>query len=101
MNKWFPLDREGRQSLVYLVLAGCGPAMTLAVMWAMHRIHVWVDAPASERLEHFAALAMMVAAGLLIIITALAAFVSIRAFKVTAGRNGITLSATGDGDGGA
>lgn len=74
----FPFTREGRQTLVYLVFAGCGPALTLVVMWAM-----------SKALEHeslfgtFSRLSTIVAVSLLIIVTGLAMFVSIRAVKIS------------------
>lgn len=89
MGRFFPFTREGRQSLIYIVLAGCGPALTLVVIWAMsltERAGQWAI---------FASLADKVAWGLLLIVLALACFVSIRAIKI--GKNGI--EATGDGDG--
>lgn len=93
---WFPFTREGRQTLVYCALAGCGPALTAIVVWALVIIRNWSEVPAIIRLDKFAELAMLVAVGLLIIVIALACFVSIRAIKI--GKDGI--EASGDGDGG-
>jgi hypothetical protein len=87
----FPFTREGRQTLIYLTLAGCGPALTGVVIWAMHVIETFPDADAAQRLDKFADLAFIIGAGLLIITVALACFVSIRAIKI--GRDG--LEATG------
>ena len=83
-----PLSRDGRQSLIYLVFAGAGPATSLVSGWAMalaYRAGQWAT---------FADLALLNAAGNLIIVTALAMFVSIRAIKI--GRDG--LEANGGGD---
>jgi hypothetical protein len=93
-----PLTIAGRQTLVYLVFAGSGPALTLLVVWAMTSIREWQGASAISRLDRFAALANMVAAGLLIIVVALACFVSIRALKISA--KGIEAEGSG-GDGSA
>lgn len=81
---WFPLTKEGRQTLVYCVFAGAGPALTAIVIWAMWTAegHTWR--------EVFANLAYMVAAGMLIVVTGLAMFVSIRSLKVS--RDGLEAS---------
>ena len=80
---WFPYTREGRQTLIYLALAGCGPALTLVMIWAMQVIRGWSEASADTRLDKFATLAYLIGAALLIIVTALACFVSIRAVKIS------------------
>lgn len=78
MKRPAPLTRDGRQTLVYLIFAGAGPVLTLTVMWAM-----------SEALQRqalfrtFGHLAMIVAVSLLIIVTGLAMFVSIRAVRIS------------------
>lgn len=87
----FPFTREGRQTLVYLCLAGCGPALTLIVIWAMHLSE---DA---GQWAIFADLANKVAWALLVIVLALACFVSIRAIKLDV-KDG-TAEVKGDGDG--
>ena len=56
---WFPFTRDGRQTLVYLVLAGCGPALTAGIMWALTAIRDFKDATAEAKLDKFADLAMM------------------------------------------
>jgi hypothetical protein len=81
----FPFTQEGRQTLVYLVFAGCGPALTAVVIWAMDK------ALSLDLFDTFSNLSYVVAASLLIIVTGLAMFVSIRALKLT--RDG--LEATG------
>lgn len=86
-----PFTREGRQTLVYLVFAGCGPVLTGVVIWAMAealaRVRLWGT---------FRDLALIVAAALLIIVCGLAMFVSIRAIRI--GRDG--FEANGDPGGG-
>ena len=92
----FPFTREGRQTLIYCVLAGCGPALTAVVIWAMLVIRRWDAANTADRLDKFASLAMVMASALVVIVVALSCFVSIRAIKI--GKDG--LEASGDGDGG-
>jgi hypothetical protein len=84
MNRFFPFSKEGRQTLVYLTFAGAGPALTVIVVWAMAvaQWNTWQDV--------FANLAYMVASGMLIIVTGLAMFVSIRSLKVS--RDGLEAS---------
>lgn len=81
----FPFTREGRQTLVYLVFAGCGPALTLLVRWAMGQ------ALDRKLIDVFGSLANKVADALLIIVIGLACFVSIRAIKV--GKDGFDVQA--------
>lgn len=93
MKRPEPLTRDGRQSLVYLTFAGAGPALTAIVVWAMAvaQWNTWRDV--------FANLAYMIAAGMLIVVTGLAMFVSIRSLKVS--RDGLEASggdSTRDGD---
>lgn len=80
----FPFTREGRQTLVYLVFAGCGPALTVIVIWAMNK------ALGMRLFDTFSRLSYVVAASLLIIVTGLAMFVSIRAVKI--GKDGFEAS---------
>lgn len=89
MNRFFPFTREGRQTLIYLVLAGCGPALTLILIWAMRLTEQ------AGQWAIFAALADKVAWALLLIVLALACFVSIRAVKI--GKDGIEAKGEGDG----
>jgi hypothetical protein len=80
---------EARQAMVYLIFAGCGPALTLIVIWAMtealRRQPLW---------STFSNLAYIVAAALLVIVVGLGMFVSIRAVKI--GKDG--FEATGGVD---
>ena len=78
MKRPAPLTRDGRQTLVYLIFAGSGPALTLVVIWAMIEALKRVALYAT-----FSHLAMIVAVSLLIIVTGLAMFVSIRAVKIS------------------
>ncbi len=79
---WFPYRHEGRQTLVYLVFAGSGPALCGITIWAMVRA---LDAGLPKT---FSQLSLMVAACLLIITTGLAMFVSLRAVKL--GKDGFS-----------
>ncbi|MES2903997.1 MAG: hypothetical protein V4696_07415 [Pseudomonadota bacterium] len=80
-----PFTQQGRQTLVYLVFAGCGPALTCVVIWAM-----WQSLKRTALFPTFSYLALIVASALLIIVTGLAMFVSIRAVKL--GRDGFEAS---------
>lgn len=86
----FPFSRDGRQTLIYIVFAFAGPALTAVVIWAMiealERVALWAT---------FRDLALIVAAALMVVVIGLAMFVSIRAIKV--GRDGIEASGEGDG----
>lgn len=95
---WAPFTHEGRQTLVYLVFAGAGPALTLFVLWIMQMIRDWTGASEAEKLERFAGLANYVGLALLIVVVALACFVSIRAFKASVGKDGLSIEANGEGD---
>lgn len=83
----FPFTREGRKTLVYLTLAGAGPATSGINLWAMS-----VAADAGQWVS-FHSLAMTNAIGNGIIVTALAMFVSIRAIRIS--KDG--LEANGEG----
>lgn len=83
LNKVFPFTRDGRQTLIYIVLALCGPVLTVCTLWAMREIELWTDVSAAERLDRFCLLAYMNSIGLLIIVAALSCFVSIRAIKIS------------------
>lgn len=86
-----PFTHDGRQTLVYLVFAGAGPALTAVVIWIMQA------ARDAKQWDTFSRVALIVAAALLVITIALAMFVSIRAIKI--GRDGIEASGEPDPDG--
>jgi hypothetical protein len=90
--KLFPFTHEGRQTLVYLVFAGAGPALTLIVIWAMNRALFY------KLFGTFSNLAYIVAGALLIIVTGLGMFVSIRAVKL--GKDGFSAEGGGENSGG-
>lgn len=88
---WVPFTHQGRQTLIYLIFAGAGPALCLMTIWAM------VQALRHGLLKTFSNLSLVVAASLLIIVTGLAMFVSIRAVKL--GKDGFSAEGGNDGDG--
>ncbi len=96
MKRPAPLTMAGRQTLVYLVFAGSGPALTVLIIWAMRAIRDWQGADAADKLARFAFLAQYVAIALLILVVALACFVSIRAIKV--GKDGLEATSQNDGE---
>jgi lysylphosphatidylglycerol synthetase-like protein (DUF2156 family) len=87
----FPFTRDGRQTLIYLVFALAGPALTAVVIWAMvkalEQVALWAT---------FRDLALIVAAALMVVVIGLAMFVSIRAIKV--GRDGVSAEGEGGGE---
>lgn len=78
----FPFTGEGRRTLINLALFFAGPALTIAIIWAMHTIRFWQGLSAELRLERFANLADRLSWGLLLVLLAFATYVSIRAIKV-------------------
>lgn len=96
---WFPFTREGRQTLMYLVTAGCGVALTACVMWTLKIIETFPETPGQARLDAYVALAQPLGWALLIIVVAHACFVSIRAVKIKAGKDGIDGEMSGEGGG--
>lgn len=72
----FPFTHDGRQTLIYLVFAGAGPALTLAMLAIMSVLANAGRWTAYERM------AILIGLCLLIIVTGLAMFVSIRAVKL-------------------
>ena len=79
---WFPFSHEGRQTLIYLIFSGAGPALCVMVIWAM------LTALQNGLLKTFSNLSLIVAGCLLIIVTGLGMFVSIRAVKL--GKDGFS-----------
>lgn len=79
----FPFTHEGRQTLVYIVLALSGPALTAVVMWAMA---ITRDA---DQWQIFGSMADKVSWSLFVIVCSLACFVSIRAIRI--GKDGASI----------
>jgi len=97
MKRPAPLSHAGRQTLVYLCFAGSGPVITAVIAYALYSIRYWQGVPPAALLDAFARLAAYVAVALLIIVIALACFVSIRAIKI--GKDGIEAESHDDDDG--
>ena len=81
----FPFAFSGRQTLIYLIFAGSGPALTLILIWAMRQ------SLAYKLFDQFKTLSNEISLAHLIVVIGLAMFVSIRAIKI--GRDGIEASA--------
>lgn len=79
---WFPYGRSGRQTLLYIVLALCGPALTGCLLWILRVVETFPDTTGEQRLEAYVDLSKPLGWALLIIVVALACFVSIRAVKI-------------------
>jgi hypothetical protein len=92
---WLPFSRGGRQTLLALVFALCGPALTLCVLWILDTVRGFPGASGEARLDAYVKLAQPVGWSLIIIVVALACYISIRSFK--AGPTGIEASGTGEG----
>ena len=99
MTRPAPLSRAGRQTLVYLCLAGSGPALTGIIIWALVTVRDWAGVDAAVKLARFATLTTYIAVSLLIIVIALACFVSIRAVKI--GKDGIEAESNDNGSEGS
>lgn len=78
----FPFTHEGRQTLIYLVFAGSGPALTALVLWIMR------EALARRLFGVFGNMAWLVGWSLFVIVCGLGMFVSIRAIKL--GKDGFS-----------
>lgn len=96
MTRPAPLTHGGRQTLIYLVLAGAGPTLTGVVVWAMVMVRDWTGANPVTKLDAFARLAWWICLALFVIVVALACFVSIRAVRI--GRDGLTAEANDNGE---
>lgn len=95
MTRPAPLTFAGRQTLIYVCLALSGPVLTGIVVWALASIRDWKDVDAVTKLARYAALTNYIAIALLIVVIALACFVSIRAIKI--GRDGIEAESNNNG----
>lgn len=95
MKRLKPLSQAGRQTLVYLSFAGAGPVIVGVLIWTLFEIRYWADASPATRLDRFATLADLVAVAHLVVIIALACFVSIRAIRI--GKDGIEAESNGEG----
>ena len=78
----FPFSHEGRQTLIYLVFAGAGPALTLVA------IDILDTSEGAGQWGIYAAMARILGWSLLIIVCGLGMFVSIRAIKL--GKDGFS-----------
>lgn len=91
---WIPWTRLGRQTLLTMVFALCGPALTACIMWLLNVVETFPGATGQERLDAYVKLAQPVGWSLIIIVVALAAYISIRSIK--AGKDGIEATSFGE-----
>lgn len=91
---WLPWTRSGRQTLLTVVFALCGPALTACIMWALSIVETFPGAGAEQRLEAYVKLAQPIGWALIVIVVALAAYISIRSIK--AGKDGIEATSFAD-----
>lgn len=77
-RRLFPFSQEGRQTLVYLIFAGAGPALTLIGISILDRTQgiYW---------PVFAEMARIFGWSLFVIVASLGLYVSIRSFKIGPG----------------
>lgn len=85
---WVPFTHQGRQTLIYITLALCGPALTFCIMWALSVVEQFPGTSGEARLAAYVELAKPMTWALLIIVVALACFVSIRAIRI--GKDGLS-----------
>lgn len=93
---WTPFTQPGRQTLVYLMFAGAGPALLGAIMWFQSTIRNWTDAPVAQRLDRYAEIAVIIAWSLFIVVLAYCAFAAFRSLKFNL-KDGIDMNARDDG----
>ena len=85
----FPFTHEGRQTLVYLMFAGAGPALTGLVVGIMYVCLEY------KLFETFKSMAWFMAVSALILNIAIGMFVSIRAVKIS--KDGISAEGQNNG----
>ncbi len=92
----FPYSSDGRATLIYLFFVGSAVVLTTALLYMAQTVLAVIrtfDAPAINRLDRYAEIATLVIQfigwGLIISIMTYACFVSIRAAKFKAGKDGI------------
>lgn len=93
---WLPWSVNGRRTLLTIVFAACGPALTACIMWALNVVKTFPGTTGEQRLAAYVKLAEPVTWSLIIIVIALASYISIRSFK--AGKDGIETTSFGDDD---
>jgi hypothetical protein len=82
---WVPFTHEGRQTLIYLIFAGAGPALTLVGLVILEKTEK------AGQWDIFGSQARMFGWSLFVIVAGLGMFVSIRGFKIS--REGAEFSA--------
>lgn len=93
---WLPWSRIGRQTLLTIVFAFCGPALTACILWILDVVKGFPGTTGEQRLEAYVKLAQPLGWSLIIIVVALAAYISIRSIK--AGKDGLEATSFADDD---
>jgi len=79
-----------------IVFAMCGPALSVCILWALDTVETFPDTSGEARLEAYVTLAQPIGWSLIIIVVALAAYISIRSIK--AGKDGLEATSFGEDD---
>lgn len=87
----FPWSQDGRRTSLHVAVLGAGPALTVMTLWTMN------EALGKRLFETFANLAYATAAGLLIVVTAIAVGTGLNIFA-KAGKSGAEFKAGGEAD---
>lgn len=80
----FPFTHDGRQTLIYLIFSGAGPALCLIGLYVLSRTEIAGQWPI------YAEMARIFGWSLFVIVSGLGMFVSIRAIKI--GKDGLDFS---------
>ena len=81
---WVPFTHDGRQTLIYLIFAGAGPALTLV------GLHILEQTEGAGQWGIYATQARIFGWSLFVIVAGLGMFVSIRSFKI--GKEGLDFT---------
>lgn len=93
---WIPWTRSGRQTLLCIVFALCGPALCACIMWILRVVETFPGTTGQARLDAYVKLSQPMGWSLIVIVVALAAYISIRSIK--AGKDGIEATSFSEDD---